>query len=83
MADLSGAYDDRCEALLQLSALPVISETAEFQMKLSRGPQIDQLLSEPSPADPEFRFGNGVSFSSSKNWSFAVDKGFFQVSITV
>ncbi|KAG0584879.1 hypothetical protein KC19_3G242000 [Ceratodon purpureus] len=78
VADLRGAYNDRCETLLQLSALPVISETAKQQMKVSRGPQVDRLLSEPSPSDPEFLFENGVSSSSSRNGSLTMDKGFYQ-----
>ena len=83
VADLRRAYNDRCESLLQLSALPVISETAKYQMKLSRRPQVDQLLSEPSPSEPEFLFGNGASSSSSRNESFALDKSFYQVSISL
>lgn len=79
MEDLRGAYLDRCEALLQLSALPVISETAKYQMKLSRGSQVDKLLSEPSPSDPGFLHGNGAS----ENEFFEMNKDFYQVSMTV
>eukprot|EP00249_Psilotum_nudum_P024677 c29259_g2_i1 orf=1-2220(-) len=44
---LIGGYDDRCDALLQLSSLPVISSSAIDQMKLTRGLQIDWLLAQP------------------------------------
>lgn len=82
LADLKGAYTDRCEALLQLSALPVISEAAKYQMKLSRGPQVDKLLSEPNPTDPGFVHGNAVSSSSGENEIFAINKNFYEVSMT-
>ncbi|KAJ7287873.1 hypothetical protein O6H91_Y317500 [Diphasiastrum complanatum] len=37
-------YNDRCEALLKLSALPLITGSAINHMKLSKGPQVDRLL---------------------------------------
>lgn len=46
---LIGGYNDRCEALLQLPALPVISGSAIDKMKLSRGPQIDRILAHQQP----------------------------------
>lgn len=80
VADLRGAYNDRCEALLKLSALPVISETAKQQMRLSRGAQLDQLLSERSPKDPAFLHAHGVGGSVNEDDYFAVNKGFYEVS---
>lgn len=78
VADLRGAYADRCEALLKLSALPVISETAKEQMRLSRGTQLDQLLSERSPKDPAFLHAHGVGGSVSEDDFFAMNKGFYE-----
>lgn len=46
---LIGGYNDRCEALLQLSALPVISGSAIDRMKLCRGSQIDRILAQQQP----------------------------------
>ncbi|XP_057841283.1 uncharacterized protein LOC131050968 isoform X2 [Cryptomeria japonica] len=43
------SYRDRCDALFQLPALPVVSFSAIEQMKISRGPQIDRLLAQPPP----------------------------------
>ncbi|XP_024380728.1 uncharacterized protein [Physcomitrium patens] len=75
---LRGAYTDRCEALLQLSALPVISDAAKSLMKLSRGPQVDQLLSELNPPSPGFLVGNGASSSSTENEIFANSKAYYE-----
>ena len=44
---LSG-YEDRRDALLQLSGLPVVSSSAIEQMKLTRGLQIELILSKGS-----------------------------------
>ncbi|XP_030439593.1 uncharacterized protein LOC115661459 [Syzygium oleosum] len=41
---LIGGYKDRCDGLLQFSALPVVSATVVEQMQLSRGSQIDRFL---------------------------------------
>uniref|UniRef100_A0A0C9S5D3 TSA: Wollemia nobilis Ref_Wollemi_Transcript_12909_3387 transcribed RNA sequence n=1 Tax=Wollemia nobilis TaxID=56998 RepID=A0A0C9S5D3_9CONI len=46
---LIGGYNDRCDALLQFSALPVISGFAIERMKLSRGPQIERILTQLYP----------------------------------
>lgn len=46
---LIGGYNDRREALLLLSALPVISGSAIDRMKLCRGPQIDHILAQQQP----------------------------------
>ena len=46
---LIGGYNDQCEALLQLLALPVISGSAIDRMKLCRGSQIDRILAEQQP----------------------------------
>ncbi|CAM6085807.1 unnamed protein product [Calypogeia fissa] len=46
---LVGGFHDRCEALLQLSALPVISGSAMDTFKLFRGPQIESLLAQHTP----------------------------------
>lgn len=43
------SYRDRCDALLQLPALPVVCSSAIEEMKLSRAPQIDRLLAQPPP----------------------------------
>ncbi|EFJ12830.1 hypothetical protein SELMODRAFT_446472 [Selaginella moellendorffii] len=50
---LIGGYNDRCDALLQLPSLPVVSTFAVDQMRLSRGPQIERLLSLPAMHFPE------------------------------
>lgn len=47
---LIGGFDDRCDALLQFSSLPVISGSAIDKMKLTRGPEIDRLLARPPPS---------------------------------
>ncbi|KAH9321213.1 hypothetical protein KI387_015852, partial [Taxus chinensis] len=43
------SYRDRCDALFQLPALPVISSSCIEHMKISWGPQIDRLLAQPPP----------------------------------
>lgn len=43
------SYRDRCDALLQLPALPVVCSSAIEEMKRSRAPQIDRLLAQPPP----------------------------------
>eukprot|EP00252_Welwitschia_mirabilis_P007108 TRINITY_DN1818_c0_g1_i1.p1 TRINITY_DN1818_c0_g1~~TRINITY_DN1818_c0_g1_i1.p1 ORF type:complete len:924 (-),score=191.65 TRINITY_DN1818_c0_g1_i1:298-3069(-) len=49
------SYRDRCDALLELPALPVISKSAVEEIKLSHAQQIDRLLSQPPPSAPLFR----------------------------
>lgn len=44
---LIGGYKDRCDGLLQFQSLPVIATCAIEHMQVSRGPQIDRLLSQP------------------------------------
>ena len=44
---LIGGFNDRCDALLQFSSLPVISGSAIEEMKLTRGPEIDRILAKP------------------------------------
>eukprot|EP01018_Ginkgo_biloba_P030803 Gb_12594 [translate_table: standard] len=46
---LVGGYNDRCDALLQFSALPVVSGSAIERMKFCRGPQIDRILAQLQP----------------------------------
>ncbi|KAL2628855.1 hypothetical protein R1flu_013541 [Riccia fluitans] len=55
---LLGGYNDRCEALLQLSALPVISSSAVEFMKASRGPQIENILAQPPSVASDFLYEN-------------------------
>lgn len=43
------SYRDRCDALLQLPALPVVCSSAIEDMKRSRAPQIHRLLAQPPP----------------------------------
>ncbi|KAJ4980620.1 hypothetical protein NE237_031457 [Protea cynaroides] len=43
---LVGGYKDRCDGLLQFLSLPVVAASAIDQMRLSRGPQIDRILSQ-------------------------------------
>eukprot|EP01018_Ginkgo_biloba_P030274 Gb_03739 [translate_table: standard] len=57
------SYRDRCDALLQLSALPIVSSSAIDQMKLSWTPQIDRLLSQPPPFLASVVSRNGVKNS--------------------
>lgn len=44
---LIGGYKDRCDGLLQFQSLPVVATCAIEEMRVSRGPQIDRLLSQP------------------------------------
>jgi hypothetical protein len=44
---LVGGFNDRCDALLQFSSLPIISSSAIDEMKITRGPEIDRLLAKP------------------------------------
>lgn len=44
---LIGGFNDRCDALLQFSSLPVISGSAIDEMKSTRGSEIDRLLAKP------------------------------------
>ncbi|XP_057867659.1 uncharacterized protein LOC131074919 isoform X3 [Cryptomeria japonica] len=46
---LIGGYNDRCDALLQFSSLPVVSGSAIDWMKHCRGPQVDRLLTNHQP----------------------------------
>ncbi|XP_010275066.1 PREDICTED: uncharacterized protein LOC104610239 [Nelumbo nucifera] len=43
---LIGGYKDRCDGLLQFLSLPVVAASAIEQMRISRGPQLDRLLSQ-------------------------------------
>ncbi|KAG9439382.1 hypothetical protein H6P81_019547 [Aristolochia fimbriata] len=43
---LIGGYKDRCDGLLQFLCLPIIAASALEQLRFSRGPQIDRLLSQ-------------------------------------
>ncbi|PKI47668.1 uncharacterized protein LOC116192523 isoform X1 [Punica granatum] len=45
LSALIGGYKDRCDGLLQFSVLPVVSAVVVEQMQVSRGPQIERLLS--------------------------------------
>lgn len=42
-------FKDRCDALYQLSSLPVIKKSAVDKLRLLKGPQIDQLLAQSVP----------------------------------
>ncbi|MCO5577123.1 hypothetical protein L7F22_030946 [Adiantum nelumboides] len=44
---LIGGFNDRCDTLLQFSALPVICGSAIDEMKSTRGAEIDLLLAKP------------------------------------
>ncbi|KAH9318648.1 hypothetical protein KI387_020417, partial [Taxus chinensis] len=46
---LIGGYNDRCDALLQFSSLPVVSGSAIDWMRHCRGPQVDRLLTNLQP----------------------------------
>lgn len=43
---LLGGYRDRCDGLLQFQVLPIIAESAVDRMYVSRGSQVDHLLSQ-------------------------------------
>ncbi|XWS16011.1 hypothetical protein CRYUN_Cryun34aG0050100 [Craigia yunnanensis] len=43
---LIAGYKDRCDGLLQFLSLPVIAASAMEHMRVSRGPQVDRLLSQ-------------------------------------
>ena len=43
---LIAGYKDRCDGLLQFQSLPVIAVSAIEHMRVSRGPQVDRLLSQ-------------------------------------
>ncbi|BFI32273.1 hypothetical protein MPTK2_4g04310 [Marchantia polymorpha subsp. ruderalis] len=58
LPDLVGGYNDRCEAILQLSALPVISSTAVDVLKVSRGSQVENILAQPPPLASGFPYEN-------------------------
>ncbi len=74
-----GAYTDRCEALLQLSALPVISESAINQM-LNHGSQVDQLLSQPTDSMPRLLIQHNPGSSTSEEVLLNRNyKAFYQV----
>ncbi|KAM7259135.1 hypothetical protein ACFE04_014876 [Oxalis oulophora] len=71
---LIGGYKDRCDGLLQFQILPIIVTSAIEKMQMSRGPQIDRLLSQihnliagESENIPEFDFSqDGLSSSFSQ-----------------
>lgn len=44
---LIGGFNDRCDALLQFSSLPIICGSAIDEMKSTRGTEIDRLLAKP------------------------------------
>jgi hypothetical protein len=44
---LVGGFKDRCEGLLQFASLPIIAPSAIDSMKLTRGAEIDHVLSQP------------------------------------
>ena len=43
---LIAGYKDRCDGLLQFQSLPVIAASAMEHIRVSRGPQVDRLLSQ-------------------------------------
>lgn len=51
---LVGGYKDRCDVLMQFQSLPIIAASAIEQMRVSRGPQVDRLLS----LSPNFMAGD-------------------------
>ncbi|XP_068654011.1 uncharacterized protein [Aristolochia californica] len=54
---LIGGYKDRCDGLLQFLCLPIVAASALEQLRFSRGPQIDWLLSQSqSSTAGEFGF---------------------------
>lgn len=44
---LAEAFQDRCDALYQLSALPVLSSSIVDYLKKSKGPQVEHFISQP------------------------------------
>jgi hypothetical protein len=44
---LGGGFKDRCDGLMQFASLPVIDPSAIDSMKLTRGDEIDHILSQP------------------------------------
>ncbi|XVF25425.1 hypothetical protein REPUB_Repub13aG0211300 [Reevesia pubescens] len=46
LSALIAGYKDRCDGLLQFQSLPVIAASAIEHMRVSRGPQVDHLLSQ-------------------------------------
>jgi hypothetical protein len=74
-----GANTNRCKTLLQLFALPVISESAIDQM-VNHGSQVDQLLSQPTGLMPMFFIQHDLGFSTSEKVLFNRNhKAFYQV----
>lgn len=51
---LIGGYKDRCDGLLQFQSVPIVATSAIEQMQLSRGPQVERLLSQ----SPSFMAGD-------------------------
>lgn len=43
---LIGGFKDRCDGLLQFPSLPIVAVSAIEQMRISRGSEIDRLLSQ-------------------------------------
>ncbi|KAL3636947.1 hypothetical protein CASFOL_019246 [Castilleja foliolosa] len=50
---LIGGYKDRCDGLLQFSALPLVATSAIEQIRVSRAPEIDRLLAQSQLARSE------------------------------
>ncbi|GBG82555.1 hypothetical protein CBR_g34932 [Chara braunii] len=48
-SELFAGYKKRCEALLQLLSLPVVTSSALIKMRATRGPQLARLLAQPPP----------------------------------
>ncbi|CAI9757140.1 unnamed protein product [Fraxinus pennsylvanica] len=53
---LIGGYKDRCDGLMQFPSLPIVAASAFEQMRVSRGPEIDRLLSQFQFAGNELGF---------------------------
>ncbi|XP_022715492.1 uncharacterized protein LOC111274827 isoform X1 [Durio zibethinus] len=51
---LIAGYKDRCDGLLQFQSLPVIAASAMEHMRVTRGPQVDRLLSQMQNYTAEF-----------------------------
>ncbi|XVF27280.1 hypothetical protein REPUB_Repub14bG0093100 [Reevesia pubescens] len=71
---LIAGYKDRCDGLLQFQSLPVIAASAMEHMRVSRGPQIDRLLSQLQNymADFESRSESIPELENARDGSFCL-----------
>ncbi|OMO65754.1 Zinc finger, C3HC-like protein [Corchorus olitorius] len=71
---LIAGYKDRCDGLLQFQSLPVIAASALEHMRVSRGPQVDRLLSQLQNYMTEFesRSENIPEFDNPRDGAFCL-----------